>query len=227
MHAILGNGSGDAEGIFSAVGASSRGEQTDRVALEAAYDELEHADRRKVHPLDVVDGQDDGSGGGHRPKASQDGQGDGPLVGPCARARGPQEGHLEGPALRLRQGWKRLLEDRLEEVTEGGVGKTRLRFDRAARERAVAPSQGARQAHPPNGGLPDAGFTEQEQGTRAGRERVQQAIEDRELGLAPDDVFGQRTFPASVDAGILRTAVRGLLQQNPRRPARSGPPGHS
>ena len=45
---------------------------------------------------------------------------------------GPQEGNLEGPVLRLRQGWKRVLEDRLEEVTQGGVGKTRLRLDRAA-----------------------------------------------------------------------------------------------
>ena len=43
-----------------------------------------------------------------------------------------QEGHLEGPALGLRQGRERLLEDRLEEVTEGGVGQTRLRLDRTA-----------------------------------------------------------------------------------------------
>ena len=82
--------------------------------------------------MDVVDGHDDGSGGGHRPEASEDGQGDGPLVGPGARTRGPQEGHLEGPALWLRHGRERLLEDRLEEVTEGGVGQACLRLDRTA-----------------------------------------------------------------------------------------------
>ena len=51
-------------------------------------------------------------------------------------ARGPPR----GPALWLRHGRECLLEDGLEEVTEGGVGQSRLGLDRTARERAVAPS---------------------------------------------------------------------------------------
>jgi len=82
--------------------------------------------------LDVIDGHDDRGGGGHQPKASHDGQGNGSLAGPGTRTRGPQEGHLERPALRLGHRWKCLLEDGLQEVTEGGVGQTRLRLDRTA-----------------------------------------------------------------------------------------------
>ena len=92
---------------------------------------MEHSDRGEIHPLRVIDGHNDGGGGGHRPKASQDSKGNGPLVGSGTRTRGPQESHLERQALRLRQGWKRLLEDGLEEVTEGRVGETRFRLDRA------------------------------------------------------------------------------------------------
>ena len=192
MHAILEERPGDAQGIFVGAGASSRRHQADRLLLEAARDELQDPERGEIHPLDVVDGQDDGVGGGRRPKASEDGQGDGPLVGPGARARDAQEGHLEGPALGLRQGWERVLEDRLEEVTESGVGKTRLRLDRTARERPVPALSGTVQAFPPHGGLPDPGFTGEEQRSRAGRESVEEAIEDRELGLAPDDVAGHQ-----------------------------------
>ena len=112
MHVTLGERPGDAQGVFVGVGASNGCHQADRLVLEAARDELEHPDRGQVHPLDVVDGHDDGGAGRHRPKASEDGQGDRPLVGPGARTRGPQEGHLEGPALRLRQGRERVLEDR-------------------------------------------------------------------------------------------------------------------
>ena len=132
VHAILGEGRHDAQGVVIGTGASSGRHQTDLLVLQAPHDELEHPDRREVHPLDVIDGHDDGGGGGHRPEASEDGQGNGPLVGPGARTRGAQEGHLEGPALRLGHGRKCLLEDGLEEVTEGGVGQARLRLDRAA-----------------------------------------------------------------------------------------------
>ena len=82
--------------------------------------------------MDVIDGHHDRRGGGHRSEASKHGQGNGPLVGSGARARGAQEGHLEGPALWLWQRWECLLEDGLEEVTEGGVGQACLGLDRTA-----------------------------------------------------------------------------------------------
>ena len=132
VHAILGEGRHDAQGVVIGTGASSGRHQANLLVLQAPHDELEHPDRGEVHPLDVIDGHHDGRGGGHRPEASEDGQGNGPLVGPGARTRGPQEGHLEGLALWLRHGGKCLLEDGLEEVTEGGVGQARLRLDRAA-----------------------------------------------------------------------------------------------
>ena len=147
--------------------------------------------------MDVIDGHHDGRGGGHRSKASKHGQGNGSLVGSGARSRGAQEGHLEGLALWLRHGGERLLEDGLEEVAEGGVGQARLRLDRAARERAVAPKLSTRQPLLPHGGLPDAGITRQEQGARPSGDRVEEAVEDREFGLASDDITGHSVPPVS------------------------------
>jgi hypothetical protein len=51
-------------------------------------------------------------------EATEDRKGNGPLGGSAARARGAQEGHLEGLTLWLWQGGECLLEDGLEEVTE-------------------------------------------------------------------------------------------------------------
>ena len=70
---------------------------------------------------------------------------------------------------------------------------SRPRPDRMRRQ--VLALKGTRQSLLPNGRLSDAGFTRQEQGARAGRDRVQEAMKDRELGLAPDDVTGQRRSP--------------------------------
>jgi hypothetical protein len=189
--AILGEDRHDAQGIVVGFGAPNGSHQADRLVLQAPHDELEHPDRGEIHPLDVIDRHDDGGGRGHRPEASEDGQGNGPLVGAGARTRGSQGGDLESPALRLGHGRECLLEDGLEEVTEGGVRQARLRFDRAARERAVAPKLRPRQPLLPHGGLADAGISRQEHGARPGRDRVQEAMEDRELRLAPDDVTGQ------------------------------------
>ena len=132
VHAILGEGRHDAQGVVIGTGASSGRHQPNLLVLQAPHDELEHPDRREVHPLDVIDGHHDGRGGGHRSEASKHGQGNGPLVGSGARSRGAQEGHLEGLALWLRHGGERLLEDGLEEVTEGGVGQACLGLDRTA-----------------------------------------------------------------------------------------------
>ena len=132
VHAILGEGRHDAQGVVIGTGASSGRHQPNLLVLQAPHDELEHPDRREVHPLDVIDGHHDRRGGGHRSEASEHGQGNGSLVGSGARSRGAQEGHLEGLALWLRHGGECLLEDGLEEVTEGGVGQACLGLDRTA-----------------------------------------------------------------------------------------------
>ena len=132
VHAILGEGRHDAQGVVIGTGASSGRHQPNLLVLQAPHDELEHPDRGEVHPLDVIDGHHDGRGGGHRSEASKHGQENGPLVGSGARSRGAQEGHLEGLALWLRHGGERLLEDGLEEVTECSVGQACLGLDRTA-----------------------------------------------------------------------------------------------
>ena len=115
------------------------------------------------------------------------GEGNGSLVGPGARARGPQEGDLERPALGLGQRRERLLEDGLEEITERGVGQPRLGLDRTAGQDPVVPREGIRQPFLPHRGLADAGIAGQEQRARAARDRVEESLEDGELGLASDD----------------------------------------
>ena len=55
VHAILGEDRRDAQGIVIRIGASSGRHQADRLVLQAPNDELEHPDRREVHPLDVID----------------------------------------------------------------------------------------------------------------------------------------------------------------------------
>jgi hypothetical protein len=56
VSAILGEGRHDAQGVVIGAGASSGRHQTDLLVLQAPHDELEHPDRRGVHPLDVIDG---------------------------------------------------------------------------------------------------------------------------------------------------------------------------
>jgi hypothetical protein len=132
VHAILGQGRHDTQGVVIGTGASSGSHQTNLLVFQASHDELEHPDRREVHPLDVIDGHHDGRGGGHRSEASKHGEGNGSLIGSGTGSRGAQEGHLEGLALGLRHGGECLLEDGLEEVTEGSVRQARLGLDGTA-----------------------------------------------------------------------------------------------
>jgi len=202
VHALLRERRPDGEGIDVVIGSSNGRHQADRLVPQTPDDELQHASRRQIHPLPVVDGHDDGRGGRHRTDAPQDGQRDGPLVGAPAGTRRSQERHLQGRALRLGERRQALVQDGLDEVAEDGVRETRLGLDGAARERPVAALEGSRQSLLPNGRLPDAGITRQKQGARAGRDRVQEAMEDRELGLAPDDVTGQRRSPRRWTPGL-------------------------
>jgi hypothetical protein len=132
MHAIPGKGRDDTKLIVISIGASHGQHEANRLVLQASHDELEHPDRGEVHPLDVIDGHHNGRGGGRRSEASEHGQANGSLVGSGTGSRGAQEGHLEGLTLWLRHGGELLLEDGLEEVTEGSVGQACLGLDRTA-----------------------------------------------------------------------------------------------
>ena len=99
---------------------------------------------------------------------------------PCAVAPAGLEAHPRGPARGGHRGRRR------KDASPPQPGRMR-----ACGSPVAAHSPGL----PSIRWFPDAGFTEQEQGTRAGRERVQEAMKDRELGLAPDDVTGQRRSP--------------------------------
>ena len=119
----------------------------------------------------------------------------GSLVGSGARARGAQEGHLEGQPLWLRHRRQRLLEDGVEEVTEGRVGQavSPPRPDRrrgsGSRRRAPA-SPSFHTVVFPMPGSPDRSNALGPLGIES-RKR----LEDRELRLASDDITRQHRSP--------------------------------
>ena len=212
--AILGERRHDAQGVVIGTGASSGGHQPNPLVLQAPHDELEHPSRGEVHPLDVIDGHHDGRGGGHRSEASKHGQGNGSLVGPGTRARGPQEGHLEGPALWLRQRRKRLLEDGLEEVTERGVGQPRLGLDRTAGQGAVARRRAPASPSFHTVVFPMPGSPDRSKALGAVGIESRKRWRIGELGLASDD-FTQPAPLASMDGRIL-----GMVDTKPARTRR-------
>jgi hypothetical protein len=195
VHAFVRERRHDAEGVDLGIRSSYGRQDPDRFVPQTPDDELQHASSRQIHPLRVVDGHEDRRGGCRRADAPQDGQRDGPLLRAPAGTRREQECHLQGLALRLGKRRQALLQDGLDEIAEGGVRQTRLGFHRDARERPVAALERSCESRLPNGRLPDAGVARHEEGTRPGRDRVQEAMKDRDLGLAPDDVTGQRPPP--------------------------------
>ena len=153
------------------------------------------ASRGPVHPLRVVDRQGDRRGGRHRTEAPQDRQRDGPAGRPARRygasrappraprvaARAASAGPRPGPARRGRPRRRTT---------------TRLGLDGAARERPVLALEGSRQPWLPRSVFPMPGSPDRRRALGPVGIRIQESVEDRELGLAPDDVTGQTRSPA-------------------------------
>jgi len=191
----------DAEGIVGTRSPHGR-QEADGFVPQTPDDELQHADGRRIHPLSVVDGHDDGRDRRRRADAPEDRERHGPLVGARTRSRREQERDLEGLALRPRERRQTLLEHGFDQVPEGRVRQTGLGLHGDARDDPVAAVAATREAPLPDGRLPDAGITRQQQGARAGRDRVEEPIEDRELRLASDDVTRHSASLACVAAGL-------------------------
>ena len=91
--------------------AADGGEQADRFRLQAPERKLEHARRRRVQPLRVVDREQHGSRLGGEPDDVQEPGRERALVGSLRPGLREQERRLERLSLRRRQPWQRLVED--------------------------------------------------------------------------------------------------------------------
>ena len=114
-------------------------EQADRRLSEPTGDELERTRRRRVEPLDVVDGQENRSGLGQRAHDAEEAQRDGARLRRGAFGLPPEQRNLERVPLRFGEPRHRFGRDVLQQVAERGERELRLRIDRPADQDEVGP----------------------------------------------------------------------------------------
>lgn len=146
----------------------------------------------RVRPLRIIDGDEDGTVGGEaleqRPHRRPEQAG---LEGPRAGG-GPQQRRVERRAL---EGWKRgarTVHDGFGEVGQRGQRQVRLGGGALGEQRHEPTLPGAFHGLAHQRRLADPGLTpDEEPGRRTGR-RVEEGVDDTQLGVPPDDLHGLR-----------------------------------
>jgi hypothetical protein len=187
------------------LGPAAREDEADRLGAQAPCGELQGARRRSVEPLEVVDSDYEGSGGGERSEHAEDAERD------CSRKRRRslgidlQECDLESPALWNGQLGGRRIGNLLEQVAERSEGELGLRLDRPAGEHAVRAVERPQDRFSPEGRLADPGVALKQEADWAGGHCVEKSRELVELLLASDQCgfLDHVTPPASGKHGTL------------------------
>ena len=156
--------------------------------LEPASGHEQRLDRRRVEPLDVVDGHQQRALGGQQPQHTDERQRDLVRVGRRPVGLGPQERHLERPALGLGQRGELRRGDAVEQVDERREGELGVGARGPGLQHPVAVRPGQGEPGLPERGLADARRPGQDEDGARGRplsfdERAQRS----ELGLTAHD----------------------------------------
>ena len=115
---------------------ASREQNADSVAVKAADRESKGLRRRRVEPLDVVDGNEDRSIDGNCAQRVETGDRDRSGIGIRALRLDAEQSHAKRRALWDRQVGERAIGNRLQEVAEACVGEGRLGIGRAGEQHA-------------------------------------------------------------------------------------------
>jgi hypothetical protein len=164
---------------------AGRGDEGDRLRLDAPEDEAEHARGWWVQPLEVVDGDDDALLLRKAREGSERSERDREAIDPPLRL-GAQERDLEGAPLGRGQGGESPVEHWREHVGEAREREGRLRLGGlGAKDDAAAPLRsGDRLA--PERGLARARLSLEQECRRPVLHLSEEALDELELGLAAD-----------------------------------------
>ena len=133
--------------------------------------------------------------------------------GPAIRRRRgglrPEQRHLEGGSLRRGERVEGLVDDPVEEISEGREGELRLGLGGPRRERAVGAGSSLRQGVEPQSALADARFASEDQGLRPRRDGIEERRDAGELGLPAEPGALHRLPPTSFRVIMARSRFSG------------------
>jgi hypothetical protein len=156
--------------------------------LEATGGELERVGRRRIDPLDVIEGKDDGRLSRERTYRIQEGERNSMLVGRRAAGFLEQQRHLERPALRGRKLEKNVCGGP-KQVCQRRKGKLRFGTGGFRFKDSKSPRPGILERRLPERRLADARLTlEQQSGAMPPRSR-EEVANRVEFVLPADDVL--------------------------------------
>jgi hypothetical protein len=172
--------------------AADGGKHADRLVPQAAKGNLEHARRRRVEPLDVVERDHDRASLGKRPQDGEQREPDRVRIGSLLFWLDQQERDFERTPPDRRQRGRHLVEDRGEQIGESGEGEGGLGLGPSVKEDTREMLRCLFQAGLPEDRLADPRLAGEDKraGTVAGS--IQERLDRAELLRPPDDLFGHQ-----------------------------------
>ena len=220
LHALLRERRPDGEGIDVAIGSSNGRHHADRLVPQMSTTNCNtRADGRSIHCASSM-ATTTGAVDDYRTDAPQDGQSRRPWSAAPAGTRRSQEGHLQGPRAAARGASAGSRPGRSRRGRRGRCMRDASRPRRGCTRASGGRARGLPPVPPSKRSSSRCRITLQDRrAARPGRDRVSGSdAGSRELGLAPDDVTGQRRSPSFVDAGFY-----GIADPNPANLSRPGP----
>ena len=166
-------------------------EKQQRFSLQAPECEAERRGRGGIEPLVVVDRDDHRSTGSERSEDRLDGDAERPWVERPSAIRAQQR-RVERATARSRELLQDLRRDLPEQVAEHEVREAALGFGRAGAQDVEESLVSGRRRRQPEGGLPDAGLTLENQRPDPARRSIQERVDLHERGIAADDLAVHR-----------------------------------
>ena len=166
---------------------ASSEQEADRVTVEATDRERDGLRRRRVEPLDVVDGDHDVAIGRQGSQRVQAGNRDRPRVGIRTLRLLAEQRDAKRLALRDRQTGECLVGHRLQDVPETRVRERRLGIGRAGLQHTPRPRQRVLDRRRPEGRLAHSRVSLDEGDPWRGRARLEERLDTRQLILSTYD----------------------------------------
>jgi hypothetical protein len=166
-----------------------REEETDTLIVEPTERVRKDAGRRRVQPVDVVDGDEHWALSFEHPKRREERSRYRTLLKRLL-GLGPQQRHFDRATLHPRQLWEHILDDAREEVGQRDVGKASLGLRGPSRQDTERTSQRVLDHCSKQRRLPNAGLAADQQPTGLSRgDAVEKAGTAGELSLPTDDLY--------------------------------------
>ena len=185
-HRPLGEGAVELERHLQARLDPLRGDHADRLAPETTEREVKRTGGGPVDPLEVVQA-DDHAAAARKRGQHRCGRGpDGPLVERAGSRLLTKQRDRDRPSLGIRQHGQKLVCDRLEQVAQGSEGELCLSLAAAGGQHDEAVLPRAFERLRPKGGLSDARFAREHQGSGSVAEVVEEAGSGLQFLIATD-----------------------------------------